>query len=85
MNIIGSSYHSLHLSGGTKAVNVTQKTTNRDYVGMLITFFFLYIFYPMMMTLAMLCILGKRQDEFVNFSIDPEENILFEWITGGFF
>jgi hypothetical protein len=45
----------------------------RDYVGYVDHFFSYFTFCPTKWHLAMLCIRGKRQDEYRQFSIDPEE------------
>ena len=76
-------------SGGTKAVNVTQKQQMFVIMsGMLITFFLILHFLPNDMTFSNALHIGGANDKMniVNFSTDPEEKYTF-WsgITGGFF
>ncbi|TRX08170.1 sodium:solute symporter [Flavobacterium gawalongense] len=76
-------------SGGTKAVNVTQKQQMFVIMsGMLITFFLLLHYLPNDMTFTNALHIAGANDKMniVNFSTDPEEKYTF-WsgITGGFF
>lgn len=76
-------------SGGTKAVNVTQKQQMFVIMsGMFITFFLILHFLPndMTFTNAMHIAGANHKMEIVNFSFDPEDRYTF-WsgITGGFF
>jgi SSS family solute:Na+ symporter len=76
-------------SGGTKAVNVTQKQQMFVIMsGMLITFFLILHFLPNEMTFSNALHIAGANDKMniVNFSVDPEEKYTF-WsgITGGFF
>jgi solute:Na+ symporter, SSS family len=77
------------VSGGTKAVNVTQKQQMFIIlVGMLITFFWILYYLPndMSFSNAMHIAGANAKMNIVNFSLDPEEKYTF-WsgITGGFF
>ncbi len=77
------------VSGGTKAVNVTQKQQMFIIlVGMLITFFWILYYLPndMSFSNAMHIAGANAKMDIVNFSLDPEEKYTF-WsgITGGFF
>lgn len=76
-------------SGGTKAVNVTQKQQMFVIMsGMLITFFLILHFLPNDMTFSNALHIAGANDKMniVNFSTDPEDKYTF-WsgITGGFF
>ena len=76
-------------SGGTKAVNVTQKQQMFVIMsGMFITFFLILRYLPNDMTFTSALHLAGANDNMniVNFSFDPEEKYTF-WsgITGGFF
>ena len=76
-------------SGGTKAVNVTQKQQMFVIMsGMLITFFLILHYLPNDMTFSNALHIAGANDKMniVNFSTDPEEKYTF-WsgITGGFF
>jgi Na+/proline symporter len=76
-------------SGGTKAVNVTQKQQMFVIMsGMFITFFLILHYLPNDMTFASALHIAGANDKMniVNFSFDPEEKYTF-WsgITGGFF
>ncbi len=76
-------------SGGTKAVNVTQKQQMFVIMsGMFITFFLILHFLPNDMTFSNALHIAGANDKMniVNFSTDPEEKYTF-WsgITGGFF
>ncbi|WP_016990043.1 sodium:solute symporter [Flavobacterium sp. ACAM 123] len=76
-------------SGGTKAVNVTQKQQMFVIMsGMLITFFLILHFLPNEMTFSNALHIAGANDKMniVSFSTDPEEKYTF-WsgITGGFF
>lgn len=76
-------------SGGTKAVNVTQKQQMFVIMsGMLITFFLILRFLPNEMTFSNALHIAGANDKMniVSFSADPEEKYTF-WsgITGGFF
>lgn len=76
-------------SGGTKAVNVTQKQQMFVIMlGMFITFFLILYFLPNDMTFSNALHIAGANDKMniVNFSFDPEEKYTF-WsgITGGFF
>ncbi len=76
-------------SGGTKAVNVTQKQQMFVIMsGMLITFFLILHFLPNDMTFSNALHIAGANDkmDIVSFSTDPEEKYTF-WsgITGGFF
>lgn len=76
-------------SGGTKAVNVTQK--QQVFVimsGMLITFFLILHYLPNDMTFTSALHIAGANDKMniVNFSFDPEEKYtIWSGITGGFF
>lgn len=76
-------------SGGTKAVNVTQKQQMFVIMsGMLITFFLILRFLPNEMTFSNAMHIAGANDKMniVNFSIDPEEKYtIWSGITGGFF
>ena len=77
------------VTGGTKAVNVTQKQQMFVIlVGMLITFFWILYYLPndMSFSNAMHIAGANAKMDIVNFSLDPEEKYTF-WsgITGGFF
>ncbi|CAM4162453.1 sodium:solute symporter [Flavobacterium weaverense] len=76
-------------SGGTKAVNVTQKQQMFVIMsGMFITFFLILHYLPNDMTFTSALHIAGANDKMniVNFSFDPEEKYTF-WsgITGGFF
>jgi len=76
-------------SGGTKAVNVTQKQQMFVIMsGMFITFFLILHYLPNDMTFSSALHIAGANDkmDIVNFSFDPEEKYTF-WsgITGGFF
>ena len=76
-------------SGGTKAVNVTQKQQMFVIMsGMIITFFLILRYLPNDMTFTSALHIAGANDKMniVNFSFDPEEKYTF-WsgITGGFF
>lgn len=76
-------------SGGTKAVNVTQKQQMFVIMsGMIITFFLILNFLPNDMTFSSALHIAGANDKMniVDFSFDPEEKYTF-WsgITGGFF
>jgi len=76
-------------SGGTKAVNVTQKQQMFVIMsGMLITFFLILHYLPNDMTFTSALHIAGANDKMniVDFSFDPEEKYTF-WsgITGGFF
>ncbi|BDU26517.1 sodium:solute symporter [Flavobacterium sp. GSB-24] len=76
-------------SGGTKAVNVTQKQQMFVIMsGMFITFFLILHYLPNDMTFNSALHIAGANDKMniVNFSFDPEEKYTF-WsgITGGFF
>lgn len=76
-------------SGGTKAVNVTQKQQMFIIMlGMFITFFLILHYLPNDMTFTSALHIAGANDKMniVNFSFDPEEKYTF-WsgITGGFF
>ncbi|MFV5684209.1 sodium:solute symporter family transporter [Flavobacterium sp. GB2R13] len=76
-------------SGGTKAVNVTQKQQMFVIMsGMLITFFLILHYLPNDMTFSNAMHIAGANDKMniVSFSTDPEEKYTF-WsgITGGFF
>lgn len=76
-------------SGGTKAVNVTQKQQMFVIMsGMIITFFLILHYLPNDMTFTSALHIAGANDKMniVNFSFDPEEKYTF-WsgITGGFF
>jgi Na+/proline symporter len=76
-------------SGGTKAVNVTQKQQMFVIMfGMFLTFFLILYFLPNDMTFSNALHIAGANDKMniVNFSLDPEEKYTF-WsgITGGFF
>ena len=76
------------VTGGTKAVNVTQKQQMFIIlVGMLITFFWILYYLPndMSFSNAMHIAGANAKMDIVNFSLDPEEKYTF-WsgITGGF-
>jgi SSS family solute:Na+ symporter len=77
------------VTGGTKAVNVTQKQQMFIILlGMLITFFWILYYLPndMSFSNAMHIAGANAKMDIVNFSLDPEEKYTF-WsgITGGFF
>ena len=76
-------------SGGTKAVNVTQKQQMFVIMsGMIITFFLILHFLPNDMTFSSALHIAGANDKMniVNFSFDPEEKYtLWSGITGGFF
>jgi SSS family solute:Na+ symporter len=76
-------------SGGTKAVNVTQKQQMFVIMsGMLITFFLILHFLPNEMTFSNALHIAGANDKMsiVNFSIDPEEKYtIWSGLTGGFF
>ena len=76
-------------SGGTKAVNVTQKQQMFVIMsGMIITFFLILHYLPNDMTFGSAMHIAGANDKMniVNFSFDPEDKYTF-WsgITGGFF
>ncbi|MFB9110585.1 sodium:solute symporter [Flavobacterium gyeonganense] len=76
-------------SGGTKAVNVTQKQQMFVIIsGMFITFFLILHYLPQDMTFSSAMHIAGANDKMniVDFSFDPEERYTF-WsgITGGFF
>nr|WP_294924597.1 sodium:solute symporter [uncultured Flavobacterium sp.] len=76
-------------SGGTKAVNVTQKQQMFVIMsGMFITFFLILHYLPQDMTFSSAMHIAGANDKMniVDFSFDPEEKYTF-WsgITGGFF
>lgn len=76
-------------SGGTKAVNVTQKQQMFVIMtGMFITFFLILHYLPQDMTFSSAMHIAGANDKMniVDFSFDPEERYTF-WsgITGGFF
>ncbi|MBA4275248.1 sodium:solute symporter [Flavobacterium sp.] len=76
-------------SGGTKAVNVTQKQQMFVIMsGMFITFFLILYYLPNDMTFTSALHIAGANDkmDIVDFSFDPEEKYTF-WsgITGGFF
>lgn len=77
------------VTGGTKAVNVTQKQQMFVILtGMLVTFFWILYYLPNDMTFNNAMHIAGANDKMniVNFSLDPEEKYTF-WsgITGGFF
>ncbi len=77
------------VSGGTKAVNVTQKQQMFIILsGMLITFFWILYYLPNDMSFSNAMHIAGANDKMniLNFSFDPEEKYTF-WsgITGGFF
>ena len=77
------------VTGGTKAVNVTQKQQMFIILlGMLITFFWILYYLPNDMSFSNAMHIAGANDKMniVNFSLDPEEKYTF-WsgITGGFF
>ena len=77
------------VTGGTKAVNVTQKQQMFVILlGMVITFFWILYYLPNDMTFSNAMHIAGANDKMnsVNFSFDPEEKYTF-WsgITGGFF
>ncbi len=77
------------VTGGTKAVNVTQKQQMFVIlIGMLVTFFWILYYLPNDMTFSNAMHIAGANDKMniVNFSLDPEEKYTF-WsgITGGFF
>lgn len=76
-------------TGGTKAVNVTQKQQMFVIMsGMFITFFLLLHYLPNDMTFSNALHIAGANDKMniVNFSTDPEEKYtLWSGITGGFF
>jgi SSS family solute:Na+ symporter len=90
MNIvIGALVIIYTFSGGTKAVNVTQKQQTFVIMsGMFITFFLILHFLPNDMTFSNAIHIAGANDkmDILNFSTDPEEKYTF-WsgITGGFF
>jgi solute:Na+ symporter, SSS family len=76
-------------SGGTKAVNITQKQQMFVIMfGMIITFFLILHYLPNDMTFSNALHIAGANDKMniLNFSIDPEDKYTF-WsgITGGFF
>ncbi len=77
------------VSGGTKAVNVTQKQQMFVIMsGMIITFFLILHFLPNDMTFTSALHIAGANDKMniVNFSFDPEEKYtIWSGITGGFF
>ncbi|WP_291097410.1 MULTISPECIES: sodium:solute symporter [unclassified Flavobacterium] len=76
-------------SGGTKAVNVTQKQQMFVIMsGMIITFFLILHYLPNDMTFSSALHIAGANDKMniVNFSFDPEEKYtIWSGITGGFF
>lgn len=76
-------------SGGTKAVNVTQKQQMFVIMtGMFITFFLILHYLPQDMTFSSAMHIAGANDKMniVDFSFDPEEKYtLWSGITGGFF
>ena len=76
-------------SGGTKAVNVTQKQQMFVIMsGMFITFFLILHYLPNDMTFSSALHIAGANDKMniVNFSFDPEEKYtIWSGITGGFF
>jgi solute:Na+ symporter, SSS family len=76
-------------SGGTKAVNVTQKQQMFVIMlGMVITFFLILHYLPNDMTFTSALHIAGANDKMniVNFSFDPEEKYtIWSGITGGFF
>ena len=76
-------------SGGTKAVNVTQKQQMFVIMlGMFITFFLILYFLPNDMTFTSALHIAGANDkmDIVNFSFDPEEKYtIWSGLTGGFF
>ena len=77
------------VTGGTKAVNVTQKQQMFIILlGMLITFFWILYYLPNEMSFSNAMHIAGANDKMniLNFSLDPEEKYTF-WsgITGGFF
>ena len=77
------------VTGGTKAVNVTQKQQMFIILlGMLITFFWILYYLPNDMSFSNAMHIAGANDKMniLNFSLDPEEKYTF-WsgITGGFF
>ncbi|MEZ7515437.1 sodium:solute symporter [Flavobacterium frigidarium] len=76
-------------SGGTKAVNVTQKQQMFVIMsGMFITFFLILHFLPNDMTFSNALHIAGAKDKMkiVNFSTDPEDKYtIWSGITGGFF
>jgi Na+/proline symporter len=76
-------------SGGTKAVNVTQKQQMFVIMsGMFITFFLILHFLPNDMTFSNALHIAGANDKMkiVNFSTDPEDKYtIWSGITGGFF
>jgi Na+/proline symporter len=76
-------------SGGTKAVNVTQKQQMFVILsGMIITFFLILHYLPNDMTFSSALHIAGANDKMniVNFSFDPEEKYtIWSGITGGFF
>ena len=76
-------------SGGTKAVNVTQKQQMFVIMlGMFITFFLIIHYLPNDMTFSSALHIAGANDkmDIVNFSFDPEEKYtIWSGITGGFF
>lgn len=76
-------------SGGTKAVNVTQKQQMFVIMsGMFITFFLILHYLPNDMTFTSALHIAGANDKMniVNFSFDPEEKYtIWSGITGGFF
>jgi len=77
------------VSGGTKAVNVTQKQQMFVIMsGMIITFFLILHFLPNDMTFTSALHIAGANDKMniVDFSFDPEEKYtIWSGITGGFF
>lgn len=87
--IIGLLVIAYTVTGGTKAVNVTQKQQMFIILlGMLITFFWILYYLPNDMSFSNAMHIAGANDKMniVNFSLDPEEKYTF-WsgITGGFF
>ncbi|MWB94187.1 sodium:solute symporter [Flavobacterium sp. GA093] len=76
-------------SGGTKAVNVTQKQQMFVIMsGMFITFFLILHYLPQDMTISSAMHIAGANDKMniVDFSFDPEEKYtIWSGITGGFF
>lgn len=77
------------VTGGTKAVNVTQKQQMFVIlIGMLVTFIWILYYLPNDMTFSNAMHIAGANDKMniLNFSLDPEEKYTF-WsgITGGFF
>jgi Na+/proline symporter len=87
--IIGALVIIYTVSGGTKAVNVTQKQQMFVILfGMVVTFFLILYYLPHDITFSNAMHIAGANDKMniVNFSFDPEEKYTF-WtgITGGFF